>query len=86
MLPCNGLCFRAFQNLVSEHSSEGAPASLYNLTKSAPDPLAFHTISSSFVIIGGMPFFHEPFLTRIGINNNQESNLYNHKTKGHALH
>ncbi len=30
--------FRPFQNLVSEHSSEGAPASLYNLTKSAPDP------------------------------------------------
>ena len=30
--------FRAFQNLVSEHSSEGAPASIYNLTKSAPDP------------------------------------------------
>ncbi len=32
--------FRAFQNLVSEHSIEGTPASLYNLTKSAPDPLA----------------------------------------------
>ena len=30
--------FRAFQNLVSEHSGEGAPVSLYNLTKSAPDP------------------------------------------------
>ena len=27
-----------FQNLVSEHSIEGAPASLYNLTKRAPDP------------------------------------------------
>ena len=27
------------QNLVSEHSIEGVPASLYNLTKSAPDPL-----------------------------------------------
>ena len=31
--------FRAFQNLVSEHSI--APASLYNLTKSAPDPLCY---------------------------------------------
>ncbi len=30
---------RAFQNLVSEHSIEGDPASLYNLTKSDPDPL-----------------------------------------------
>ncbi len=29
--------FRAFQNLVSEHSVEGVPASLYNLTKSVPD-------------------------------------------------
>ncbi len=32
------LLLRAFQNLVSEHSIEGAPASLYNLAKSAPDP------------------------------------------------
>ena len=31
--------FRAFQNLVSEHSVKGVPASLYNLTKSVPDPL-----------------------------------------------
>ncbi len=29
--------FRAFQNWVNE----GAPASLYNLTKSAPDPYTF---------------------------------------------
>ncbi len=28
----------AFQNLVSEHSVEGVPASLYNLTKSVLDP------------------------------------------------
>ncbi len=28
-----------FQNLVSEHSIEGVPASLYTLTKSVPDPL-----------------------------------------------
>ena len=32
--------FRAFQNLVDEHSVEGAPTSLYNLTKSVPDPLS----------------------------------------------
>ncbi len=31
--------FRAFQNLVSEHSIASVPASLYNLTKSVPDPL-----------------------------------------------
>ncbi len=31
--------FRAFQNLVSEHLIDGVPASLYNLTKSVPDPL-----------------------------------------------
>ncbi len=30
--------FKAFQNLVSEHSVEGVPASLYNLTKSVQDP------------------------------------------------
>ncbi len=30
--------FRAFQNLVCEHSIAGLPASLYNLTKSVPDP------------------------------------------------
>ena len=30
--------FRAFQNLVSEHSIEGVPTSLYNRTKSVPDP------------------------------------------------
>ncbi len=30
--------FRAFQNLVSEHSVAGVPASLYNQTKSVPDP------------------------------------------------
>ncbi len=29
----------AFQNLMVEHSVEGVPASLYNLTKSVPDPL-----------------------------------------------
>ncbi len=28
-----------FQNLVGEHSVKGDPASLYNLTKSDPDPL-----------------------------------------------
>ncbi len=28
----------AFQNLVSEHSVEGVPTSLYNPTKSVPDP------------------------------------------------
>ncbi len=33
--------FRAFQNLVGEHSIAGVPASLYNLTKSVPDPLTF---------------------------------------------
>ncbi len=27
-----------FQNLVGEHSVKGDPASLYNLTKSDPDP------------------------------------------------
>ena len=34
--------FRAFQNLVAEHSVEGDPASLYmlyNLPKSGPDPM-----------------------------------------------
>ena len=31
--------FRASQKLISEHSIEGALASLYNLTKSAQDPL-----------------------------------------------
>ncbi len=30
--------FRAFQNLVCEHSIEGVQASLYNLTKCVPDP------------------------------------------------
>ncbi len=33
---CN---FTACQNSVSEHSFEGVPASLYNPTKSVPDPL-----------------------------------------------
>ncbi len=28
------------QNLVGEHYIEGVPASLYNLTKSVPDPLS----------------------------------------------
>ena len=32
---------RTFQNLVGEHSVEGDRASLYNLTKSDPDPLIF---------------------------------------------
>ena len=36
--------FRAFQNLVSEHSVEGVPASLYNLTKSVPDPLPKYSL------------------------------------------
>ncbi len=30
--------FTACQNSLSEHSFEGVPASLYNLTKSVPDP------------------------------------------------
>ncbi len=34
--PMNG---PACQNSQSEHSFEGVPASLYNLTKSVPDPL-----------------------------------------------
>ena len=34
--------FRAFQNSVSEHSVEGVPASLHNLTKSAPDSSALN--------------------------------------------
>ena len=29
--------FTAFENLVSEHSIPGVPASLYNLTKSVPE-------------------------------------------------
>ena len=33
--------FRAFQNLIGEHSVKGDPASLYNLAKSAPDPFIF---------------------------------------------
>ena len=33
--------FRAFQNLVGEHSVKGDPASLYNLTKGDPDPLGY---------------------------------------------
>ncbi len=33
--------FRAFQNLVGEHSIATAPPSLYNLTKSAPDPFSY---------------------------------------------
>ncbi len=36
--------FRAFQNLVSEHSIAGVPASLYNLTKSVPDPLCIRAL------------------------------------------
>ncbi len=31
--------YRAFQNLVREHSIEVVPASLYNLTKRFPDPI-----------------------------------------------
>ena len=34
--------FRAFQYLVSEHSFDVVPTSLYNLTKSVPDPLPQH--------------------------------------------
>ena len=30
--------FTACQNSIGEHSFEGVPASLYNLTKSVPDP------------------------------------------------
>ena len=40
--------FKAFQNLDSEHSVEGVPASLYNLTKSVPDSL---TCCQSFIIL-----------------------------------
>ena len=36
--------FRAFRNLVSEHSIKGVPTSLYNLTKSVPDPLSMKKI------------------------------------------
>ena len=39
--------FKAFQNLVSEHSVEGVPASLYNLTKSVPDPFSSGMHSST---------------------------------------
>ncbi len=35
--------FRAFQNLVSEHSVAGVPASLNNLAKSVPDPWVMAT-------------------------------------------
>ncbi len=38
--------FRAFQNLVSELLFEGVPASLYNLTKSVPDPLPISFLSA----------------------------------------
>ncbi len=33
--------FKAFQNLVGEHSIAGVPASLYNITKRVPDPYTF---------------------------------------------
>ncbi len=36
--------FTISQNLKREHSFVGAPASLYNLTKSAPDPLSVGTL------------------------------------------
>ncbi len=42
-----GIAFSAFQNLVGEYSIECVPASLYNLSKSVPDPLrAFQQIIS----------------------------------------
>ncbi len=43
--------FKAFQNLVGEHSVKGDPSSLYNLTKSDPDPLSlsFRTYKKSSV-------------------------------------
>ena len=36
--------YGAFQNLVGEHSIAGVPPSLYNLTKSVPDPWAVGSI------------------------------------------
>ena len=46
----------AFQNLVSEHSVVGVPASIYNLTKSVPDPFDGHTFyqstHSTFMLAG----------------------------------
>ncbi len=36
------------QNLVSEHSVAGVPASLYNLTKSVPDPLVIKSGTQDF--------------------------------------
>ena len=39
--------FTACQNSLSEHSFEGVPASLYNLTKSVPGPLHFNRIIAS---------------------------------------
>ena len=36
--------FRPFQNLVGEHSIAGVPVSLYNLTKSVPDPCRFKQV------------------------------------------
>ncbi len=41
--------FKAFQNLVSEHSVAGVPASLYYLTKSVPDPL--YEIAEKVILI-----------------------------------
>ncbi len=42
--------FRAFQNLVGEYSVEGDPASIYNLTKSDPDPLLRNLIYFSSIV------------------------------------
>ncbi len=40
--------FRAFENMVGEHSIVGVPASLYNLTKSVPDPFIFSYTNPEF--------------------------------------
>ncbi len=42
---------RAFQNLVSEHSCEGVTASLYNLTKSIPDPWGLFTCRKNLFLL-----------------------------------
>ncbi len=40
--------FRAFQNVVGEHSISGITASLYKLTKSVPDPFGQQLTTESF--------------------------------------
>ncbi len=48
------------QNLVSDHLIKGAPASLYNLTKSAPDPLANIRVCV-WILIMNMNLHKDPF-------------------------